>query len=86
VPLGPPGGSPRPPAADLSRLFHRLNNQLGVVLANAELLEKRVADDGQRARAAQIVSGVLEAIATVQRIRRAASGDIEGEPARASKE
>jgi hypothetical protein len=57
----------------LSRLFHRLNNQLGVVLANAELLEKRISDDTHRARAGQVVTGVLEAIATVQHIRRAAS-------------
>jgi len=62
---------------DLPRLFHRLNNQLGVVLANAELLEKRIADDAHRARAGQVVSGVLEAIATVQHIRRAASPSVE---------
>ena len=27
-------------------LFHRLNNQLGVILAHAELLETKAADDG----------------------------------------
>lgn len=72
--------------ADLSRLFHRLNNQLGVVLANAELLEKRIGDDTHRARAGQVVSGVLEAIATVQHIRRAASPAVEAGTATASNE
>ena len=56
----------------LLRLFHRLNNQLGVVLANAELLENRIVDDTHRARAGQVVSGVLEAIATTQQIRQIA--------------
>ena len=30
---------------DLGLLFHRLNNQLGIILANAELLEAKAADD-----------------------------------------
>ncbi len=55
---------------DLSSLFHRLNNQLGVVLANAELLETRVASDQERARAAQIISGTLDAIGSVQQLKR----------------
>jgi hypothetical protein len=58
------------PADDLSRVFHRLNNQLGVVLANAELLETRLTDAAERARAEQIVGGALEAIAAVQELRR----------------
>ncbi len=37
-------------------LFHRLNNQLGVILANAELLEARLTDETQRARASLVVS------------------------------
>ena len=37
---------------DLQALFHRLNNQLGVLLAQAELLEAKAADDAGRARAA----------------------------------
>jgi hypothetical protein len=57
--------------SDLVRLFHRLNNQLGVILANSELLESRLADETQRARAAQVVSGALEAIAVVQALRQA---------------
>jgi len=55
---------------DLSLIFHRLNNQLGVILANAELLEARLTDDTQRARAGLVVSGALDAISTVQDLRR----------------
>jgi hypothetical protein len=55
---------------ELARLFHRLNNQLGVILANAELLEARLADDTERARASQVVGGALNAIAAVQDLRR----------------
>jgi len=58
------------PPQDLLRLFHRLNNQLGVVLANAELLEAKIADDKQRARAAQVVAGALDAISSVKELRR----------------
>src|SRR5262245_130167 len=58
------------PAA-LSLLFHRLNNQLGIVLANAELLEAKATDDTQRARAAQIVAGAVDAMATAREIRNA---------------
>jgi hypothetical protein len=55
--------------AELTKLFHRLNNQLGVVLANAELLEARLTTESERARAALVVSGALEAIATVRDLR-----------------
>ena len=58
-----------PASADLVRLFHRLNNQLGVILANSELLESRLTDETHRARAAQVVSGALEAIAAVHELR-----------------
>ena len=54
---------------DLGLLFHRLNNQLGIILANAELLESKSADDMGRARAAQVVSSVLDAMATAREIR-----------------
>ena len=57
-------------AAELSQVFHRLNNQLGVILANAELLEARLTEDAQRARAGQVVSGTLEAISAIQDLRR----------------
>ena len=66
-----------PPAAsraesDLTRLFHQLNNHLGVILANAELLEHRLADPQHRARAGQVVSSALEAIQTCHQIRQVA--------------
>jgi hypothetical protein len=54
---------------DLGLLFHRLNNQLGIILANAELLEAKLKDEPSRARAAQIASGVLDALATAREIR-----------------
>ncbi|MPY87373.1 MAG: hypothetical protein GEU99_05580 [Luteitalea sp.] len=56
-------------AVDLTALFHRLNNQLGVILAHAELLQARAADDQSRSRAAQVVRGALEALATTREIR-----------------
>ena len=42
-------------SADLRALFHRLNNQLGTILAHAELLESKASSDLERVRAAQIV-------------------------------
>ena len=50
-------------------LFHRLNNQLGIILAHAELLESKASDDMSRARAAQVVASALEAMSTVKEIR-----------------
>jgi hypothetical protein len=58
------------PTDDLRTLFHRLNNQLGIILAHAELLETRATDDVGRARAAQVVSSVLDAMGTAKDIRR----------------
>lgn len=60
------------PDADLPKLFHLLNNQLGIILANAELLEHRLMEDAHKARAGQVVVSVLDAIRTSQRIRHAA--------------
>lgn len=54
---------------DLGLLFHRLNNQLGIILANAELLEAKAGDEMTRARATQVVSSVLDAMATAREIR-----------------
>jgi hypothetical protein len=54
---------------DLGLLFHRLNNQLGIILANAELLESKSGDEMSRARAAQVVSSVLDAMTTAREIR-----------------
>lgn len=63
-----------PAVQELSGVFHRLNNQLGIILANAELLEARLTEDGLRARASQVVSGALEAISTIQDLRRHVGG------------
>jgi hypothetical protein len=56
-------------SSDLGLLFHRLNNQLGIILANAELLEAKLPDETTRARAAQVVSSVLDAMTTAREIR-----------------
>jgi hypothetical protein len=50
-------------------LFHRLNNQLGIILANAELLEAKLAEDAARARASLVVTSALDAMATAREIR-----------------
>jgi hypothetical protein len=55
---------------DLRMLFHRLNNQLGIILANAELLEAKAADSTNRARAAQLVASALDAMGTAREIQR----------------
>ncbi len=55
---------------DVRVLFHRLNNQLGIILAHAELLDAKAVDDVSRARAGQIVTSVLEAMGTAREIRR----------------
>lgn len=55
---------------EVQLLFHRLNNQLGIILAHAELLEAKAADESDRARAAQIVSSALDAMTTAREIRR----------------
>ena len=64
--------SARPDVVDtpeLRLLFHRLNNQLGIVLANAELLESKLQDAPHRARASQVVAGALEAMTTIRDLR-----------------
>ena len=58
-----------PPVGELRLLFHRLNNQLGIILAHSELLESHAPDDGTRARAEQVVASVLDAMATAREIR-----------------
>jgi hypothetical protein len=62
---------------ELRLLFHRLNNQLGIILAHAELLESKATDDMNRARAAQVVSSTLDAMGTAQEIRRVSATPIE---------
>jgi hypothetical protein len=65
---------------ELRQLFHRLNNQLGVILAHAELLEAKALDDGSRARAAQVVASVLDAMSTTREIRDRVRVDSESHP------
>ena len=62
---------------ELRTLFHRLNNQLGIILAHAELLEAKATDDMNRARAGQVVAGALDAMLTAKEIRRISSNSPE---------
>ena len=62
-----------PDTGDLPLLFHRLNNQLGVILAHAELLEAKSTDDGNRARASYVVDAALEAMSVTRVIRERTS-------------
>lgn len=54
---------------DLRGLFHQLSNQLGVILAHAELMEMKASDPAQRARANHVVTAALEAMAATRSIR-----------------
>ena len=64
------GLTPVESSSEMRLLFHQLNNQLGIILAHAELLEVKVADEGHRARASQVVSSVMDAMSTAREIRR----------------
>lgn len=55
--------------ADLRLLFHQLNNELGIILSYAELLEAKSPNETSRARAAQVVKSSLDAMQTAKRIR-----------------
>ena len=68
--------APMDESPELRLLFHRLNNQLGIILAHAELLEAKAPDDKSRARASQVVSSTLEAMGTAKEIRHLA-GSVE---------
>lgn len=50
-------------------LLHKLNNQLGVILAHAELLETKAQDASQKARASQVVNAALQAMAVSRELR-----------------
>jgi hypothetical protein len=54
---------------DLGELFHRLNNELGIILSHAELLEAKCEQDKNRSRASQVVAAALEAMGTARQIR-----------------
>ena len=57
-------------SSELRLLFHRLNNQLGIIVAHAELLEAKATDGMSRARAAQVIASAVEALGTASEIRR----------------
>ena len=65
-----PARGPMDESPELRLLFHRLNNQLGIILAHAELLESKTTDETNRARAAQVVASALDAMNTAKEIRR----------------
>ena len=80
TPLPFPNASAPPRQEELGHgaLLHRLNNQLGIILANAELLESRLeTQDRNRARATQIVSSAIDAISTVQDITTGSGRPVE---------
>ena len=61
-------------SAELRQLFHALNNQLGIILSHAELLEAKAQDERQKARASQVVITTVEALTTARQIRQAVEG------------
>jgi hypothetical protein len=58
----PDGAIGAAPGDELRELFHRLNNHLGIILAQAEMLELEASGDPVRPRASQIVASALDAI------------------------
>ena len=62
--------------SELRLLFHRLNNQLGIILAHAELLEAKTADEFARARAEQVVASALDAMGTAKAIRQLSEAEV----------
>jgi len=71
APAMPDSVFPPPPVeADLREMFHRLNNQLGIILAHAELLESKAVDVSERARAAQVIASTLAAMSTARELRQ----------------
>ena len=64
--------SPQDPIAEA---FHRLNNHLGIVLVNAELIEQRCPDASTRTRAADVVAAALAALEAVKSLRNEIADD-----------
>ena len=65
--------------AELRQLFHTLNNQLGIILSHAELIEAKAQDERQKARASQVVLATVEALTTARQIRHAVEGVAAGQ-------
>jgi hypothetical protein len=66
-----------PYGTELRVLFHRLNNQLGIILAHAELLELTAPDDTRRGRASQIVASALDAMGTSRELARSPGFEVD---------
>jgi hypothetical protein len=62
-------GDPGDGSPEVRLLFHRLSNELGIILAHGELLEAKASDEVSRARARQVVASALDAMGTVREIR-----------------
>jgi hypothetical protein len=60
----------------LGDLFHKLNNHLGIVLVNAELIEAKCPDEGTRTRAADVVQAAVSALNAVKEIHRQLPADL----------
>ena len=73
-PYVPPDPFQMEQLTDCGALFHRLNNQLGIILANAELLEAKLQDQASCSRATQIVTSAVEAISVARNIRDRCQG------------
>jgi excisionase family DNA binding protein len=61
-----------PEREQIRALFHRLNNQLGIILAQAEMLELKAPDAAYRTRASQIVTSALDAMTVTRDLLRRA--------------
>jgi hypothetical protein len=70
---------PMDESPDFSLLYHRLNNELGIILAHAELLEAKATDPISRARATQIIESALKALGSAKEIRALERGHSEPE-------
>ena len=57
-------------ADDQRALLHRLNNQLGVILTHAELLEAKAHDAAQRGRASSVVNAALQAMVVARELHQ----------------
>jgi hypothetical protein len=72
-------GDPGDDSPEVRLLFHRLSNELGIILAHGELLEAKASDEVSRARARQVVASALDAMGTVREIRaRSPRGSVSG--------
>ena len=55
--------------SELRTLVHRLSDQLGIILAEAEVLEADAIDASTRARASHVVASAVDAVGTIREIR-----------------